>query len=201
MARSLTFSLAGTEYAATPLKVERKKLYGWTETIALDDNGNECRLVSMDETGTMIIPKGGIGMGIVSPEMNWVERSALKVVTLDGSEATLIKSSYDGVISLEDVVTPEEFLDYAITAFYQIVDAEPALIKAAEDKIFTFDYIYRDSYEGQRAFLIESEGALFMLLGYKAALEMLSLDEAGYIEEEVEAEEEDDSDDIDFSMF
>lgn len=201
MARNLTFALGGREYAATPLKIERKKLYGWTETIALDDDGNECRLVSMDETGTVIIPKGGVGLGIVSPELEWVDRGSLKVVSLDGGEAQLIKSSYDTTIALSQTATPEEFLDCAITAFYQIPDADPELIAAAREKLFTFDYIYRDGYETQRAFLVENEGALFMMLGYKAELEMLSLDEAGVIEEEPEEAEEEESDEIDFSMF
>jgi len=201
MARNLTFSLGGKQYCASPQKIERKKLYGWTETLALDDEGNECKLVSMDESGTLIIPKGGIGLGIVSPDMDWVERGALKAVTLDGEDAVLKKSSYDAPIVLERTVTPEQLLDNSITAFYLIEDADPELIAAVGDAIYTFDYQYRDGYEGSNAFLIGNEGALFMLLGYASAFEMLSLEEAGYIEDADAEEEEEENDDIDFSMF
>lgn len=30
MARELTFKLAGSDYNAAPVKLERKKIYGWT---------------------------------------------------------------------------------------------------------------------------------------------------------------------------
>jgi len=40
-----------------------------------------------------------------------------------------------------------------------------------------------------------------MLLGYASAFEMLSLEEAGYIEDADAEEEEEENDDIDFSMF
>lgn len=202
MARELTFSLGGREYAAAPAKVDRKKLYGWTETLALDDDGNECRLVSMDETGTVIIPAGGVGLGVLSPEMEWVDRSTLKAVTLDGQDASILPSSYSAPIELQEVVTPEEYLSHSITAFYQILGADPALVAAARDKIYTFPYLYRDGYEGQRAFLMESDGNLYMMLGYLAPFELLGLDEVGIIEdEEADDAEEEESDDIDFGMF
>ena len=57
MAKNLSFTLDGAEYFAAPVKIERKKLYGWSEVIALDDEGNECSLVTVDETGSFIIPK------------------------------------------------------------------------------------------------------------------------------------------------
>jgi hypothetical protein len=55
--------------------VERARLYGWSETLALDDDENECRAVSMGETGTLIIPPGGLAMAIHAavrfPETPW----------------------------------------------------------------------------------------------------------------------------------
>ncbi|GHU03077.1 hypothetical protein FACS1894158_00610 [Betaproteobacteria bacterium] len=199
MARNLTFSTHGVEYTAAPTKVERSKLYGWNETIALDDEGKPCKAVAMDETGTLIIPAGGLGMGILSDDQQWVERASLKTVTLDGQDAPLIKSSFDGPIALEREASAEEFLDHCITAIYQLNDTPPEFVKAVGDKIYTFTYSFRDSYEGSPAFVLASGDALFMLIGYKAAYEMLALAEAGAIEpEDEEAEEE--SDEIDFSM-
>lgn len=34
MAKELSFSLAGAEYAAAPVKLERKKIYGWSDLVA-----------------------------------------------------------------------------------------------------------------------------------------------------------------------
>jgi hypothetical protein len=199
MARTLTFSLDGTEYAAAPVKVERRKLYGWTETIALDDDGRPCKVVSMDETGTYIIPKGGLGLGILSEDMKWVDRSSLKAVTLDGKDAPLLKSSFDGPVVLGETAAAGDILDHSITAIYQL-NAGPELAAVVGDKIYTFIYNYRDGYEGSHAFVLANEGSLFMLIGFKTSFEMLSLAETGAIDEDEAEEEEDESGEIDFSM-
>ena len=57
MAKQLSFSIGGKEFSAEPNKVDRKKLYGWSEVFASDDDGNECVLVAADSAG-IIIPKG-----------------------------------------------------------------------------------------------------------------------------------------------
>jgi hypothetical protein len=199
MARTLRFSVNGAEYAASPVKVDRKKLYGWSEMIALDDDGRECSMVSMDETGTLIIPKGGLGMGILAPDFSWVERSSLKAVKPDGSEAELIPSSFDAPIVLDKTADEDEFLNHSITAVYQLDEAPPELITAVGDKIYTFTYSYRSSYAGSAAFLLAAAGTLFMLAGYKTEYEMLSLPQASAIDDEVE-EEEETEDELDFSM-
>jgi hypothetical protein len=200
MARNLNFSLNGAEYTASPVKVDRSKLYGWNEIIALDDRGNPCKTAYTDETGTLVIQKGGLGLGILSPDNRWVDRSALKAMTLDGKEAVLVTSSFAGSIPLERTVSPEEYLSHSITAVYQLDGADIAFIEALGDKIYTFEYSYRDSYEGSPAFLIPSGGALFLLIGYASEFEMLSLEEMGSVEEAGEEDAEEESDEIDFSM-
>lgn len=39
MAKELVFKLVGTDYGAAPVKLERKKIYGWTDVVATDRNG------------------------------------------------------------------------------------------------------------------------------------------------------------------
>ncbi|GHT60009.1 hypothetical protein FACS1894109_16990 [Spirochaetia bacterium] len=134
--------------------------------------------------------------------MQWVERSSLKAVKSDGSDAELLESSYNMVIKLDRTVSAEEFLDHRITAFYHL-EGDPAFAKIIGDAIYTFTYNYRAGYEGSPAFLLVSEGQPFMLTGYECGFEMLSLNQSGEIDrEDDEIEEDDDSDtDIDFSMF
>jgi hypothetical protein len=202
MARNLSFNINGSLYGVSPTKVDRKKLYGWSSIVALDDEDNECKLVSMDETGTLIIPKGGVGLGILSPELKWVDRSELRAVNEDGSDAELMKSSYDGEIILREIASAEDILNHSITGMYQLMGADLALLEAVGDKIYTFVYNYRDGYTGNRAFLFNAENALFMLVGYENVFQMLSLNESSSIDEdEVIDEEDSDSDEIDFSMF
>lgn len=41
MAKDLIFKIAGKELSAAPVKPDRKKIYGWTETIATSRDGAE----------------------------------------------------------------------------------------------------------------------------------------------------------------
>ncbi|MDR2285984.1 MAG: hypothetical protein LBE04_00685 [Prevotellaceae bacterium] len=206
MARELTFLVNGKEYVSSPTKIDRKKLYGWTENIALDDEGNECKLVSMDESGTFIIPKGGIALGIVSSDGFWVQRSELKAVYEDGMPAELMPSSYSVPIELSQKVGIDEFLDYSILSFYQLDGVSDELINFIGNDIYSFTYCYRDSYEGKTAFLLtagdQNKGKnLFMMIGVLNEFEMISLVQTSIIEEEPEIEEEEEDTEIDFSMF
>lgn len=200
MARQLTFRIKRKEYTVIPVKIDRKKLYGWTEIIALDEQGRTCNLVSTDDTGTLIIPKGGTALGMLSSDGKWVERTQLKTVRQDGSEAEIIPSSFSVVIPLKQKVTDEEFLDYSITDFYQLDNVSDDLLKAIGDDIYTFDYTYLDSYETTPAFLMVADATLFMLLGYKNRFDMLCLGECSVVDDDDDYIEVTD-DDIDFSMF
>jgi len=204
LAKELIFSINGTEFHTEPAKIERKKLYGWSEIHALDDEGNECTLVSMDESGTVIIPKGGVALGILADNGKWVERSTLKTVKLDGGEATLYPSVYTTVNNLDEKATPEELLDCSITAFYHLGNADAQLKSFIGNDIYKFNYCYRDSYETTRAFILSSEidgeNELFMLVGTQNVFDFIGLEEVAVADEE-ETEEEDEEDEIDFSMF
>jgi len=206
MAKAMTFSINGKEFAVEPVKVDRKKLYGWSEIHAFDDDGNECVLVSTDASGTIIIPRGGIGLGIESGDRKWVERSRLKAINADGSDAELVPSSYSGVNELAEKATDEELLDCSITAFYHLADADADLIAAIGDDIYKFEYCYRDSYETAPAFLLASEAdgkkELFMFTGTRNVFEFIGLNEIAVADgTEPEDDDEEESDDIDFSMF
>jgi hypothetical protein len=205
MARELTFLANGREYISSPTKIDRKKLYGWTENIALDDDGNECKLVSTDESGTLIIPKGGIALGIISNGF-WVQRADLKAVYEDGTPAELIPSSYSVPIELSKKASVEEFLDHSIALVYHLQGASDELIDFVGNDIYSFTYCYRDSYEGKTAFLLTNGDAktgknLFMMIGIPNEFEMLSLTQTSVIEENPEIEEEEEDTEIDFAMF
>lgn len=200
MARELTFKINKKEYNVTPEKIDRKKLYGWTEILALDEQGRECKLVTTDDTGTLIIPKGGTALAILTGEGDWVERNTLKTVDDEGKEAKLITSSFSLVIELKNKISEEEYLDFSITDYYQLNNAAAELIKAIGKDIYTFDYTYLDSYETTPAFLMVSDETLYMLIGYKNKFDMLCLGDCGNIDEDDDYIEVSD-DDLDFSMF
>ena len=199
----MTFKIGEIAYNAEPMKIDRKKLYGWSEIHAFDDDGNECVMVSTDASGTIIIPKGGMALGIVSNDGKWVERSALKTVKADGSEAVLVASSYNSMNVLDSKATEEELLDCSITACYHL-KASDELIAAIGNDIYKLEYCYRDSYETSPAFLltsvIDGKKELFLMVGTRNNFEYIGLSELSVVED-IETEEEEESDEFDFGMF
>lgn len=202
MARVLTFLIKKKEYQVEAIKVDRRKLYGWTEIEATDDQGDVCKLASTDETGTLIIPMGGTALGIVNQKGLWVERAELKAVDDMGKPAELHTSSYEVKNTLKDKVTSEQFLDYSITDFYELENADnKALMTAIGKDIYTFPYSYLDSYEQNTAFLMVSESSSFMLVGYKNVFEPLCLGDCGLPSNDNDEDEDESGDSLDFSMF
>jgi hypothetical protein len=171
--------------------------------VAFDSNGEECVRADIDLSGSFIIPKGGKGLGVLDSEGQWVDRKQLKAVYKDGGAAVRMPSSFNQVIKLDKTVSIEEFLDYSIVSVYilQPEEAGEALlrqIKRAKD-IYTFEFNYRSSYDSSSAFLIESRGVLFMLVGYRSEFEFVTLEQAAdfFVEDE---DEDDFEDDWDFDM-
>jgi hypothetical protein len=203
MAKPLTFKLNNNEYSLEPVKLDRKKLYGWTDTLVLDEKGQECRLVNIDSSGTMMIPAGGIGQGILDDQGLWVDRSELHAFDSDGNPAEKLPASFDAPIELTETVSMEEFLDHYITAIYTMQGEEncPEFVKSlANGAIHTFDFNYRASFEPSPAFMMENGGELFLLVGKKAEFEFLGLEESGLLDEEEDDDGDTESDDFDFGM-
>ncbi len=198
MARRLNFELHQKTLGGSPTKVDRKRLYGWSEIVALDETGAPCKTVAVDQTGTLIIPKGGVGLGLLSAEQRWVDRSELQAVTLDGQPAVQKPSSFDAPVPLV-ASDAAELLNHSITAMYQLDEVDPELVTALGEDIYAFDYFFRAGYAGSRAFLLASEGVVFMLVGVANDFEMLSLSETAAVDTEDESTEEE-SDDLDFSF-
>lgn len=202
MPREIVFKIKRREFKTPIVKVDRRKLYGWTELAAVDDNGNPCTLLTTDETGKYIIPPGGTGIGILSQSGKWVERSELKTITDDGKPAPLFESSFNKVNELKKKVSVEEFLDYDIDDFYELADSSFEMIKAIGNDIYTFDYSYNDSYDPSPAFVMVANDRLFLLVGVKNAFDYLCYSNCDSIDDDDDDRLIDEGDeDIDFSMF
>ncbi|MBU1218780.1 hypothetical protein KKF34_13955 [Myxococcota bacterium] len=202
MARKLVLKLGEKEYAFDVVKLDRSKLYGWKEVKAFDPEGNECIRTDLDETGTFFIPKGGKAMALADSAGRWINRSELKAVLPDGSEAQLLESSYSAPVELGKSVSQEEFLNCSIDYVYMLSaeETQEELLAAvsANDGIYTFDYRYRSDYSGSAAFILESKGNLFLLTGKLMNFEFIGLEEVADVEPEGE---ETDDDELDFDMF
>ena len=198
MAKELTFSLAGAEYAAAPVKLERKKIYGWSNLVATDKAGEVCGTAYLSPDDALLIPSGGYKQGIVDDAGHWVEKGELTACDSDGKELKQYSSSFDAVISLDKTVTEEEFLDNDWEAVYQLVNAD--LATAVGDNIYKFEFSYRGGTNHTDGYLINTPGGLFLFAGDEQEFPFLSLADQTVIDE-VEEEVEEEIDDLDFSMF
>lgn len=200
MAKALNFNLNGIPYAAVPTKLERKKVYGWTELRVTSDDGHICRQVGLDNSGQIIIPKGAIKIGAVKDDGSWMDKSELVAVHQDGTPAAPVSSSFDEAILLNRKATPEELLDSVITSVYQLDSETPQeLIAAIGSDIYTFPFSYRGGYEASDAFLLANGNTAYILVGNPAQFDFIGLEEQGILDEP-EDETEIDDEELDFNM-
>jgi hypothetical protein len=197
MAKELKFTIAGTEYGAAPVKLERKKIYGWSDLVATDKSGDVCDAVYLSIDDALLIPSGGYKQGTVDDSGRWVEKSELTACDKDGNPLQQLASSFDAVIELKEKVSAEEFLDNDWEAVYQLVN--PDLAAAIGNDIYIFDFCYRAGVNHNYGYLMNATGGLFLFAGDKQEFPLLSLAEQTVIDEVEEVEEE--IDELDFSMF
>lgn len=197
MAKELTFSLAGTEYASAPVKLERKKIYGWSTLVATDRAGDVCDTAYLSVNDALVIPSGGFKQGIVDDEGRWVEKSELVAYDKEGKEMKSYASSFDAAIELKKKVNVEEFLDNNWESVYQLVNEE--LAAAVGNDIYKFDFSYRGGTNHNDGYLMNTPGGLFLFAGDKQEFPLVGLEDLSTIDETEEMEEE--IDELDFSMF
>lgn len=198
MAKQLVFQTNQQENPCDIVRLDRKKLYGWKDIVAIGPDGNECIRMDIDETGSFIIPKGGKALGNLGENGKWVEKADLKAVDSTGNDATLIPSSFDSPIQLDNIVEIETYLDHTIDTVYVIKpadDIKERLIKTirSADGLFTFPFNYRPGYESKTAFLIETKNVLYMLVGTPSEFEFIGLEQMSDLNVS-------DDDDDDFSI-
>ena len=200
MARELTFKLAGSDYSAVPVKLERKKIYGWTSIVATDRAGDVCNSVYLSPDDSLIIPSGGLKQATVDSNGRWVEKSELTAYSADGTEALpVVPSSFDAPIELSAKATPEEFLDNDWESVYQLEN--PDLAKAVGNDIYRFEFSYRGGTNLNDGYLMNTPSGLFLFAGDKQEFPLVSLAEETTIDDNEPVEEEASIDELDFSMF
>lgn len=199
MAKELIFKLSGAEYNAAPVKLERKKIYGWTDIVATDKNGDVCGSAYLSPDDALIIPSGGLKQAVVNEEGRWIEKSELIAYDEEGSKVLpTLASSFDAPIDLKRRATVEEFLDNDWESVYQLVNDD--LAEAVGDKIYKFDFSYRGGTNHNDGYLINTPGGLFLFAGDKQEFPLVSLAEETTIDDTEEPVEEE-IDELDFSMF
>ena len=199
MCRTLNFRIGGRSLDLAPQKVERKKLYGWTELRVTTPDGLLCRQAGLDESGQIIIPKGATKIGILGEGGEWLERSELITVHSDGSEVIEVASSFDAPIELIQKASAEELLNLRVSTVYQLSgDQTDELNALLGGNIYSFAFSYKGGYESLKAFILTNGTTPYIIAGEEITFELIGLNEQGVIEELDDFDIEDDE--LDFSM-
>lgn len=182
MPRTLTFSHNGNAIDFGMQKVDRSKLYGFKELLVLDEDGEACELNTLAEDGKTLIGKGGTGIGYLDADGNWVEKSDLTAVDLEGNPIEPVPSSFSAPIELGEKVEAEDFLNHNIRLIYRLET------EAMDDKlqgeleagtIFKFPYSFRGGLEADAGFLMHNDqNEIFFLVGDRSCVDYVGLQES-----------------------
>jgi len=199
MAKELQFKLSGADYSAAPVKLERKKIYGWTDTVATDRDGEVCQSAYLSPDDSLIIPSGGLKQAVVDSNGRWLDKTELKAFSEDGAkELPVLPSSFDAPIELKTKATAQEFLDNDWESVYQLVN--PDLAAAVGNNIYKFEFSYRGGTNHNDGYLMNTPGGLFLFAGDKQEFPLVALADETTIDDTEEPVEES-IDELDFSMF
>ena len=184
-------------FSAAPIKLERKKIYGWSTVVATDRDGNPCVVAYISPEDSLMIPAGAAKMATVDESGNIVKKADLTTFDADGITLETVPSSFEGTIDLNRKATEEEFLDHEWASVYQL--QSPELAAAVGKDIFAFPFSYSGGTTLNDGFLLNCPTGLFLFAGAKVDFTPVSLGEEAVIDD-TEEETIEDLDDLDFSM-
>ena len=201
MARMASLKLNDKIFSAGLIKLDRKKIYGWSKIDIFDDSDQGCTLASIAD-GQYVLPSGSITLAGFNPKGEYIAKSSLIGVDEEGKKVEKVPSVFDEPASLTKADL-DEFLSLNVKSVYQLgmEEGKEELLGLLEGgDIYHFPFNYRADYEADDAFLLTGAGEVFAIVGKKAELEYIGLEnkeEEVPEEPEAEAPEEDD---FDFGM-
>lgn len=197
MAKELTFHLGGNAFAAAPVKLERKKLYGWSSLVATDRDGRVCTAAYISPEDSQMIPGGATKLATVDEAGLIVKKSDLVAFDMEGKALESVPSSFEVPIELSVTATEERFLDHEWTSVYQLLNDD--LAAAVGERIFTFPFSYSGGTSQQEGFLMNCPAGLFLFAGVPVDFAPVCLAEEAVIDE-LDEEAVEEIDELDFSM-
>ena len=161
MARTLTFQQGDKEFTTELNRVDRKKVYGWVDTVALDREGRECYMGSLSGDGMHVFGRGSFEQGYLTADGRWHSSSDLMAVDEDLHEIPKMPASFKSTIALKESVSVDEYLEHVVKSVYELGD-DAALLELVRstDEIWMFEFNYVASYSPDPAFLVENDGTV-----------------------------------------
>ena len=200
MARKATLIFDKLSFSAEFVKVDRKKLYGWSKIVVNDKDKNPCSSASIADC-SHILPSKSTTLQGFNEKGEYISRSNLVGVDLDNNLVEKVPSTYDIDTELKHS-TLDKYFSLNVKSVYQlnVIENKDGLLNILKDKIvLTFPFNYRADYEADDAFILSSNEHIFVVVGTPASFEFIGIDNKE--EEVVELEEEQQSEDeFDFGM-
>ncbi len=204
MPKPIRFSQDGKQLVFQMEKVDRSKLYGFKELVVQDENDQSCELATLAEDGKTLVGKGGTGIGQMTADGKWTDKTQLKPIDLEGNEITPVPSSFAAPIELTQETTMDDYLDHNIRLIYRLnVDSESAteeelISKLSDGAIFKFPYSYRGGLEADVGFILFNEDQeIFFVVGESTIVDFVGLQQ---VATPVSDEDTEETDLMDFSM-
>lgn len=180
--RSIEFEFGGAPLEFEMNKVDRTRLYGFKELVVLDEAGEACELNTLADDGKTLIGKGGTGIGHLTADGEWVDKSDLKPVDLEGKTITPVKSSFSAPIQLNQEITLDQYLDHNIRLIYQLdlkTENSELVNNLKSGSIFKFDYSFRGGLEADAGLmLMNDDEEIFFLVGDETSIAFKGLQQA-----------------------
>ncbi len=203
MAKPLIFEFKGAQIPLQMSKVDRAKLYGFKDLEILDEEGDKCELATLAEDGRTVVGKGGTGIGYLTADGNWCDKTVLTPVDLEGRAMTPVASSFSAPIELDRRATLDELLDHSMRLVYRMDFEEGGgdqlMDELKSGAIFRFDYSFRGGLEPDTGFLLTNEmDEVFLLIGTPSNIEMIGHQQPRFTAEMDEDASEDEL--MDFGM-
>ena len=203
MAKPLTVVYRGETVHLDLKKVDRDKLYGYSDLEVVDDAGKPCELATLIGDGHSIVGKGGTALAYLTEDGQWRKKGELTAVGPDDKPIVPVKSTFDTPVSLDATATLDEYLSHNIHTIYHLTPdevSEPLQAALAAGTIFSFPFSFRGGLEASAGFLLQNaDGNPFLCVGARTDVEFIGLDEAAPAVADAD-EPLGDDDDIDVNM-
>ena len=204
MPKPIRFLHAGKQLAFQMQKVDRSKLYGYKEILVTDEQEEVCELATLADDGKTLVGKGGTGIGQLTADGKWTDKTKLKPVDLEGNEIKPVPSSFAAPIDLKEETTIDDYLDHNIRLIYRLTidsdsETEEKLHRKLKDgAILKFPYSYRGGLEADVGFmLMNHQNEIFFVVGGPTVVDFVGLQQ---VAPAVSSDEPDEGDLMDFSM-
>jgi len=201
MARTANLTFNGKSYDAGFVKLDRKKVYGWSKIDIYDEKDKTCSLASIAD-GEHILPSGSVTLAGFNLKGEYVKKSELIGMDSNGKKVDKIPSIYDQGASLTKVDL-DEFLSINVKSVYQLSlneGKEELLSLLSSGDIYHFPFNYRADYNADDGYLITNANEVFAVIGEKANIEFIGLENKEEEVPETVEEESAEIDDFDFGM-